>query len=530
MKGEGCNPRHAMFLKCTRRLLVNPWAAHVCERRTVTEMVDHLVSKGVLMKDNRQREMAGLCTPLLQAVHEHEEATLKHELALLHAAPPTSLEQFRVAVLQKTRQFFARVAEVYRAQSRLASSESAISVLWPEQMGPAAVSSGLYIWGDVGIGKTMILDLFELCPTPRLAKRRMHLHSFMTMLSDRLHEVEDGQRRALLMLPPEARQVMKRPIEVVVDEIISATPILCLDEFQTFDVAHAALLAAFFRIAFERGIFLMTTSNRPPHELFHLSSTFGDFLPLMYRHCNVVHVHGIQDYRREAAARGAFHHVVFVAPNSESAARDMMLRVEAGLAAAMRSPEVGKATDRLPATGVAWDEGATMTLYGRTTIIPKRCGGVAVFEFSEICGSNQMLGPQDFQLLARDFHTIVIFNVPQIGTVAKNAAKQFIILVDELYQHKCKLFCTMCVDWQRLFELQSAERAVVEDVSSYYTEGADERSGNVYDAPCNASMEEELSFGRVLSRLHEMGSQEYLLSDHILFKITDFDVARALTV
>jgi len=498
-------------------------------------MVDHLVGKGVLKHDNRQREMAALCTPLLQAVHEHEEATLKYELAKQNAvSQPTSLEQFRLAVLKTTREFFARAAAAYQVQqSRFSkSSETALSIQWPEQVGPAAVSSGLYIWGDVGIGKTMILDLFELCPTPRLAKQRTHLHSFMTKLSDRLHEVEEGQRNALAILPPTARRAMRRPIEIVVEEIVTSTPILCFDEFQTFDVAHAALLTAFFRLAFARGIFLMTTSNRPPHELFHLSSTFGDFLPVLYRHCNVVHVHGIQDYRREVASRGSFHHAVFISPNTEEASQMLLKRIEMGLlvlqptAAAATSTHTDADASLPPAVthDTMWELNTMISLYGRNTVIPRRCGGVAVFQFSEICGKDQMLGPQDFQLIARDFHTIVIFNVPQIGTVAKNAAKQFIILVDELYQYKCKLFCTSSVEWSRLFETQQGGITSQEE----YTDGSDERSGSVYDAPTNVSQEEELSFGRVLSRLHEMGSHEYLLSDHVCFKITDFDVTKTL--
>lgn len=476
------------------------------------EMIDQLVAKGVLQKDPRQREMAEMCTPLLKAVQDHDAQTKSSEIVLVTGTASmlkAKLLEWRLYVLQRARQFFSQLAARLKLVDR---RTTAIDVQWPENIGVSkAISSGLYIWGDVGIGKTMMLDLFEMCPTPRFTKRRAHLHSFMTMLSDRLHHVENEQRAAKAAASAQQSTstnfTLRRPIEVVVDEIVEETPILCFDEFQTFDVAHAALLAEFFTLAFARGIFLMTTSNRPPQELFHLSSTFGNFLPLLHQHCNVVHCRGIEDYRLVAAKRGSHHHHVFVSPASESHEKELLARV-----------------DRALPDGSEWTYNMEMNLYGRVAIVPRTCGGVAVFEFAQICGRFQMLGPQDFQLFAKTFHTIVLLNVPQIGVVSKNAAKQFIILVDELYQYKVKLLFTSSVDWERMFDTVDvvtgkAAEPLAEDA---YTQGADERTfGDYLDI---ASSEEELlSFARVKSRLHEMGSEQYLHSNHIDFHIEDFN-------
>lgn len=493
-----------MLRRCTA-VLANPWAVHVSKRKNVVEMIDQLVAKGVLQKDPRQRDMAEMCTPLLKAV---QEAAAGRATGVAAQEP---IGDWRTQTLKRARQFFSVLASKYKAQL-LDKKTTAIDVQWPENVGVApSISSGLYIWGDVGIGKTMVLDLFEMCPTPQFAKRRVHLHSFMTMLSDRLHSVERAQRAAKHASSP---SMMRRPIDVVVDEIVGETPILCFDEFQTFDVAHAALLAEFFSLAFQRGIFLMTTSNRPPHELFHLSSTFGSFLHVLYQHCNVVHCGGIQDYRCAAALRGAYHNLMFLSPASDENEKTLLSRVQRAL------PD-----------GSSWSYGIEMPLYGRVAIVPRVCGGVAVFDFPHICGKGQMLGPQDFQLFAKSFHTVVILNVPQIGVVSKNAAKQFIVLVDELYQYKVKLLFTSSVQWERLFDLVDvvsgkAAEPLAEDA---YTQGADERTfGDYLDTAC--SEEELLSFARVKSRLYEMGSQQYLHSHHVDFHVDDFDVSALLSL
>jgi predicted ATPase len=227
----------------------------------------------------------------------------------------------------------------------------------------------------------------------------------------------------------------------------------------------------------------------------------------------VVRCHGIPDYRR-----GAAHHChghVFLFPNTRENERKLIERVERGLAS--------KSDVAVVSARVTWKADVRLQHYGRDLLIPISHGGVAVFPFSHICGTVQSLGPPDFQLLAQTFHTVLIFDVPQLSKVSRNAAKQFIVLVDELYQHRVKLLFTSACPWKELFEGETFG-----DDEKYYDSEYDERTPFGVESPWG-NEEERLSFGRIASRLHEMGSEGYLNSDHNNFVITDFDTSALVT-
>lgn len=476
-------------MRCCRRTLVgaNQWRQHVAPQSSVPSMYRALVQKGILQHDAAQVQMCELCMPLLGAVASFRAGSTSQE-----GDTRARLHLLKVAA----RSFLALAARL--RTSLVPGKETSVEICWPENLG-AVHSTGLYIWGDVGIGKTMVLDLFELCPTPGFCKRRAHLHSFMTELHSRLHAAEAQRKRPDL-----------RPIEEVTEEILAETPILLFDEFQTFDVAHAALLGSFFREAFKRGVFLLTTSNRPPHELGLLSESFQTLLPLLEKHCVVAHCKAARDYR--GLSSRCCHALVFLHPASEINALKLVARVEHGIG-----------------SQAVWESCVRLTHFGREVVVPRRCGGVAVFHFAEICGSVQPLGPVDFSLLVRTFHTIVILQVPQIGAVTKNAAKQFIVLVDEMYQHRVKLLITSVVPWTELMD-EPVDGVVAGEqphgpTSEYFAEGVDERSAAGATAAYGDNEEERLSYARVRSRLREMGTTEYLTCDHSLFVIDDFKLS-----
>ncbi|RNF25778.1 putative ATPase [Trypanosoma conorhini] len=461
----------------------NTWRLHVSSRQTVTEMYDALVQKGTLRHDAKQREMAQACTPLLNYIHSLGTAGLATSGP---ASPGHTAVRLTDAINEKLR----RVRSWARRRAFSDRVTQDLALHWPENMGVER-KTGIYMWGSVGIGKTVILDLFELSETPGWRKRRAHLHSFMSDIVIRLHRAEAAA--------PRNRKLS--PINCVVEEVLRESPILCLDEFQTFDVTHAALLAAFFSRALPRGLILFTTSNRPPHELTHISAAFEHFLPLLCCHCDVVHCGGIKDYR-ESASRSC-HDVVFLYPNTKDNAKRLIQRVERGFTGSW-----------------AWEQGSTIWLYGRELVVPFHCGGVALFDFAHICG---LLGPPDFQCIAESFHTVVILNVPHIAAVSKNAAQQFVVLVDELYQHNVKLLFTSEVPWERLVDATTAVGGG-SGADLCYSEGEDERSGyNAHYEFRNA--EEVLSFHRISSRLKEMGCKHYLLRDHSQFFISDYNLA-----
>ncbi|CAJ1994098.1 ATPase [Leishmania donovani] len=512
----------------------NVWSSHISTKRTVVEAYEQLARKGVITADARQRYMSEACTSLLQFIHQcyADEAAGK---VSPYTRPCMSASDERGHWVQASRSLRRSIWASLAKQARRAFPDSVtrtLGLLEAENIG-VVEKRGLYLWGDVGIGKTMILDLFDLCATP-YAKRRSHLHSFMSELEDRLFRAEMAltRRRRSAVSPKEKRALdAVRPINVVVQEVLHETPILCFDEFQTFDVAHAALLAAFFSEALREGLFLITTSNRPPEDLCRVSASFNAFLPVLRQHCNVVHCADIRDYRvREAAER--HHQLIFLHPNTKANVERLMRRVEHAFGAGGGE--------------LAWIKEDTLWHHGRSVVIPLRCAGCAVFDFTDICGAREGLSSADIQLIALQFHTVIVTNVPQMGNVSSNAAHQFVVLVDEMYQNNVKLLFTSSVPWTHLMDstYSTSDVRALADVDSgrggdatcsaggsfgteVYSEGEDDRSGHA--ASYNFRNEEELmSFARIRSRLNEMGSASYLLRDHRHFVVTDFDFAALL--
>lgn len=510
------------------------WASHLSTKRTVVEAYDHLTNKGVIEFNGSQHKMAEACTPLLHFIEQsHTDES---------AGKITPYTRPWVSGSQRSgRKWLRSVAgasasawdDFAKRAGRLFpdSVTRTLGLLEAENLG-VAEKRGLYLWGDVGIGKTMILDLFDLCATP-YAKRRSHLHSFMSELEQRLFraEVELTARRRAARQPAERLALRSiRPIDVVVQEVLQESPILCFDEFQTFDVAHAALLAAFFTSAFRQGLFLLTTSNRRPEDLCHISASFTSFLPVLQHYCNVVHCGAIRDYRVKDAAE-CHHKHVFLHPNTRANMERLVRRVEHGFRTTAGAAE-----------GVEWVKEDMLFHHGRNVVIPVRCGGCALFDFTDICGVREAFSSADMQLIASHFHTVIVTNVPRMGRGNFNASHQFVVLVDELYQNNVKLLFTSTVPWNHLMDPTYAEQNagaigdgadggasvggmdVVEEGSSreYYSEGEDDRSG--YTAHYNFHNEEEvISFARIRSRLSEMGSASYLLRDHRQFVVSDFD-------
>lgn len=481
------------------------WSRHISSGGTVLQMYDRLVRKGVLQPDPAQRRMAEACAPLTQLLDRQPEAgsgALSPWQLGAAASPrgeragPSADESFSATLSRQLQRWLPHTAP------------RSLDVLRSENVG-VVEKRGLYLWGDVGVGKTLILDLFVMYECP-LRKRRAHLHSFMAEIAERLvaAEAQLTARRGAAQSPHERRALGGvRPMDVIVEDILRETPVLCFDEFQTFDVAHAALLSAFFTTAFRRGLFVLTTSNRHPDDLCLISSSFKQFLPVLYAHCDVVHCVDIRDYRLRPVEERV-HRNVFLFPCTKSSTEKLVARVERGLGG-----------------GAAhWVKDEPLWHHGRSVVVPYHCRGVALFDFSDICGYRQDLASTDFQLLARTYHTIVLTNVPQIGTMNRNAAHLFVVLVDELYQHSVKLLFTCQVPWGAIMNTKDywTGREQLGDSDAYYSEGEDDRSG--YAAHYEFRNEEEVvSFRRIRSRLQEMGSVPYLLRDHSHFLVSDFD-------
>ena len=317
---------------------------------------------------------------------------------------------------------------------------------------PAGAPMGLYLVGEVGRGKSMLMDLFfESAEVPR--KKRLHFHQFMQQAHRRIHAWK--LRAADAPAPADDHD----PIPPLADSIVAEAALLCFDEFQVHDIADAMILGRLFEALFARGVVVVATSNTAPDDLFRGKPGRDAFLPfiaLIKKRLEVLVLESARDYRRDRIRGLPTWHV----------------------------PADGRAERALDAafaelTGDAPAAATTLTLLGRAVAVPQAARGVARFGFDEICG--RPLGPADYLAVATHFHAIVLDGIPRLGPENFDKARRFITLIDALYEHRVKLV------------------ASAEDVPD-----------RLYERGENATM-----FERTASRLVEMQSQAYLALPHL---------------
>jgi cell division protein ZapE len=333
------------------------------------------------------------------------------------------------------------------ALHRLARKSSSLGWLFGKREADEPDLKGLYIWGDVGRGKTMLMDLFFVaCPVRR--KRRVHFHQFMIEVHARLKEYR-GRLKSGEMAAGD-------PIDHVAGDLAEAAWVLCFDEFHVTDIADAMILGRLFTRLFERGVVVVATSNVEPTELYREGLNRALFLPfieLLKARMDVLRLEARADFRLEKLIDVKMWHV----PADETAKR--------ALDAAWR---------RL--TGRDDGDAIDLTVQGHRLKVPRTAMGVARFGFHELCG--QPLGAADYLRIADEFHTLVIDCVPVMTYADRNEAKRFIALIDTIYEAGVKLLASA-----------SAAPAALYRASEGYEVG---------------------EFKRTASRLVEMGSREYL--------------------
>lgn len=306
---------------------------------------------------------------------------------------------------------------------------------------PAPVK-GAYLYGEVGRGKTMLMDLFySVVPEPK--KRRVHFHQFM----DEIHlGIAEFRRQA------KGRDDDSDPVEAVVKPIAKSVRLLCLDEFHVHDITNAMLLQRLFEKLFAAGVVLVATSNVPPDGLYkdglnrHL---FLPFIELLKSATTVAALPAARDYRRE---KFAGQDVYFFGPDRQGRMDALWSRLTGG--------EPGGPT--------------SVGSLGRAIPVPRAAMGVARFACGDLC--NKPLGVRDFLRIAHAFDTILIDDIPQFDRAHSDAAKRFILLVDNLYDRGVKLGASFAVPIEQLAQ---------DDKTAF-------------------------EFQRTISRLIEMGSADYL--------------------
>ena len=317
----------------------------------------------------------------------------------------------------------------------------------------AETVTGLYMWGGVGRGKSMLMDLFfESAPVE--ARRRVHFHEFMAEVHDRLDAwrklSQDNRKRSEWRV----KGAGDDPIAPVAKQIASEASLLCFDEFQVTQIADAMVLARLFEALFDMAVTVVATSNRHPNDLYKDGINRPLFLPFIEHlkaHCEILELASERDYRLDRL-------------------------IEAPVWYSPLGPESDAALDR------AWDrltlgaepQHCVLTVKGRKLEVQREAAGVARFTFEELCA--RPLGSRDYLAIAANFNTVILSGIPTLGPENRNEAARFVALIDALYEAKIKLVASAAAEPESL-----------------YPEG-------------DGSFE----FERTASRLHEMRSTDYL--------------------
>lgn len=279
---------------------------------------------------------------------------------------------------------------------------------------------GLYIWGGVGRGKSMLMDLFfGNADVP--SKRRVHFHEFMLEIHAAIHAART--RGAADPIPP------------VAAEVAQGARLLCFDEMQVKDIADAAILSRLFTALFEAGVTVVTTSNRVPDDLYKDGlnrQLFLPFIALLKAKCEVITLDGPTDYRLARLAGSP----TWLVPNGAQAT-------------AALSEAFFRLTD-FPVEDRAHVPTETIAVPGgRTLFVPKSLKGVAVFSFKRLCAA--ALGAADYLAIARRYHTVFVVGIPVMGPENRNEAARFVTLIDALYEQKVKLLASAEAAPERLY-------------------------------------------------------------------------------
>ena len=277
---------------------------------------------------------------------------------------------------------------------------------------------GLYLFGKVGTGKSMLMDLF-FQSAPVEHKRRVHFHAFMQEVHDRLHAWRQDT----------ANKDKADPLPIIGAELAEEAWLLCFDEFHVVNIADAMILGRLFETLFARGVVVVATSNWPPDRLYEgglQRERFLPFIALVKERLDVLELDGGVDYRLQRLKDITAYHAP-LGPPAEAALDKAFAELTEGAAAAPDS----------------------LHYKGRVIPVPLSARGVARFTFADLC--EQPLGPGDYLAIAGLYHTLVLSGVPTLSADKRNEARRFMTLIDALYEHRVKLVVSAAAPPERLY-------------------------------------------------------------------------------
>lgn len=458
--------------------------------RRPSEAYRQLVAAGTISRDENQIQALPVFDRLYDDLTKYVEQgkRIPHPKRQIELQPPSRLGLVPTFFLRREQE--RKVNEALNTSGDSASNAS---------YHPLSRVKGLYVWGGVGCGKTMLMDiLYDNAPS-EVKKMRIHFHQFMLDVQKTQHQIRFKSKEEVARQRNISSEERRRTAEAEIDlfdelaqRMVSNVELLCFDEVAVADVADAMIMKRLFNAFYRIGLVVIFTSNRPPDGLYLGGLNRGGFLPfidLVNQQCLVYHMNSKTDHRLSGHQADTY-----IAPFSHE------------------NEEKFEKVHRDCCKGMPSEE-RVLKVFGRDVVVPRACGGVCYFYFSEICGT--AMSTADYQVIAKTFHTVFINGVPRFPRQGNDVKNRFLVLIDTLYGYHCKVVIyaqaeppLLQADTEEDAEQLEGgqEKQLRFDQLSEFERESGKRLIDVND--------NSFQMERCISRLFEMRTKEYLESPH----------------